>query len=425
MSLTSTFDVPVGTVTFSINTSTTEVMNVESVSNIKYEYDVGTGQATVDRLFAIYSTIDIELFQYSVTGTDLFTYLINETATKRTVDMTIEGHAGSTYRFRFSLEQDSIKYKASTKKITLLCSPIQPTDTVEVVFNSASAGDYFPVTFDTGSTIGASGIGALNFVSLTLNKVNPNLTSIYASYPAQGIDLSSDGYMYLDGVNLPILGEVYGIIYKQIGGDTLSGIAIETLKRMAAIEGGIIGTGFDNNFYIQRLSTTYSTSLNDSEVEEVSFEYGYKPYASIGVTLLSGILSNLDTAPVLESYDNQALKKMDIQFPIPYLNKAEYETFGGIGDAFSPDIVTLSDYEASLANNGVSSYVAAFGADRRLVVDVTVLGFDRIKPYQMVVFNTGTEFPTPFNGKYFRPTSLEYDLYQNKVKAKLYYVADV
>jgi hypothetical protein len=115
---------------------------------------------------------------------------------------------------------------------------------------------------------------------------------------------------------------------------------------------------------------------------------------------------------------------MDIQFPIPYLYKAEYET-GVIGDAFFPNIVTIADYEASLANNGVSSYVAAFGADRRLVVDVTVLGFDKIKPYQMVVFDTGAEFPTPLNGKYFRPTSLEYDLYQNKVKAKLYYVGDV
>jgi hypothetical protein len=425
MSLTSTFDVPVGTVTISINTTTTEVMNVESVSNIKYEYDVGTGQATVDRLFAIYSTVDIQLLQYSTTGTNLFEYLITEAATPRTVDMTILTHTGLTYRFRFSLDQDSIKYKASTKKVTILCSPIQPTDTVEVVFNSAPSDEYFPVTFDTGLTIGASGIGALNFVKYTLEKINPNLPSVYASFPALGTDLSPNGYEYLASPSLlPTIDLTYGIVYKQIGGDTLSGIAIETLKRMAAIEGGIIGTGFDFNFYIQRLNTTYNTSLNDYEVEEVSFEYGYKPYASIGVSTLSGIHSNLETAPVLESYDNQALKRMDIQFPIPYLYKAEYET-GLFGDGFFPNLVTIPDYEASLANNGVTSYVAAFGADKRLVVDVTVLGFDKIKPYQMVVFNTGAEFPTPLNGKYFRPTSLDYDLYQNKVKAKLYYVGDV
>lgn len=424
MSLTATYDTPCGTVEISINTSTTEVMEVSSISNIKYEYDIGTGQATVDRLFALYSTVDIEIMGYSLSGTNLFDYLISQTATQKIVDITLTTYNAETYRFRFTLDQDSIKYKATTKMVTLLCNPIQPTDTVETVFQSCPTVDFFPVSFDSGATIGASGIGALNFVKQTLDVINPSLSSVYASYPIQGTGLSADSYMYLNDVFTPIIGEIYGIVYKQIGGDTLSGLAIDTLKRMAAVEGGIIGTGFDKNFYIQRLSTQYLATITEDDVEELNFEYGYKPYASISVTLLSGMHSNLETVTITEQYDNNALKKMDVNFNVPYLYKAEYEA-GSVGNCFIEDIVITTDYEQGLAFNGVDSYVASFGATNRLVVDVSVLGFDKIKPYDMVVFNTGDDIPTPVTGKYFRPTSLEYDLYQNKVKAKLYYVADV
>jgi hypothetical protein len=425
MSLTATYNTPCGVINISINTSTDEVMEVMSVGNIKYEYDIGTGQANLDRLFAIYNTVDIEIQGYSQKGTALFDYLIGQTATAKIVDMTLTTYESVLYRFRFTLSQDSIKYKSSTKIITLLCNPIQPTQTVETVFQASPNDAFFPVSFVSGNSINASGIGALNFVKQTLDLINPNLSSVYSSYPIQGTDLSPDSYMYLDNTtNLPTIGLTYGIVYKQIGGDTLSGIAIETLKSMAAVEGGIVGTGFDKNFYIQRLSTQYLATLTQNDVEELSFEYGYKPYASIAVTILTDSKSNLDQVTILEQYNNEALKKMDVNFPVPYLYKAEWET-GVVGDTFITNIVTTADYEAGLAFNAVDSYVASFGAKNRLVVDVNVLGFDKIKPYDMVTFSSGSELPSTVTGKYFRPTSLEYDLFNNKLKAKLYYVGDV
>jgi hypothetical protein len=96
-----------------------------------------------------------------------------------------------------------------------------------------------------------------------------------------------------------------------------------------------------------------------------------------------------------------------------------------VGDTFITNIILGADYEAGLAFNAVDSYVASFGAKNRLVVDVNVLGFDKIKPYDMVTFSSGSELPSTVTGKYFRPTSLEYDLFNNKLKAKLYYVGDV
>jgi len=431
MSLTSTYETPSGAVEVSINTSTTEVMQISSMGDIKYEFDIGLGQATLDRLFAIYNTVDIEIFGQSDSGTDLFDYLIAQTVITKTVDLAITGNNGAVYRFRFTLGQDSIKYNTSTKMITLLCNPIQPTQSAQDAFDASPSNERFPMSLDQGDTIDhtASGIGALNFIKNTLTFLNPLLSTVYSSYPIDNpfSELSPNAYMFLDDASPPVNELKYAVVRNDALG--LDGVAIETVKRMAAIEGSIVGTGFDKNFYIQRLSTEYLATIGEADLEELSFEYGYKPYSSISVTVLSGINSNLGSWTNIQAFNNQSLKQMDIRFSVPYLGTALYFTTGYPATPCLidrlPAFPSLSSLEVGIIKNGTDSYAVAFGAQNRLVVEVEVLGVDKIKPYDMVVFTAGDEIPTAVTGKYFRPTSLSYNFLTDKAKAKMYYVADV
>lgn len=433
MSLTSKFVTKSGIVTVTLTTSVytgTDTFEIYDIGSIDYDFDVTSYGSVVNNLGAIYSRSKLVLSYYTNGNLDFFDLLYKEvttsglpTATAIPVNINIEAHNGSEYEFVYEIRSTGLKYDENKLRIDVELDPVIPSETVADVFTSIPNTAQIRDPNDFDATVG---VLTGRFIEQVVSNLNPNLGYIHepapasatyggSTYPKSGIG-SND--VYGDGIQTYILGDV------QPSTPALADVAI-----FAVLGGDFYGTGFDNNFYIYRLNTNRVVQVGYGDIESLQYSFSTTAYKSISLTFqgTAGVNpTNFVTTTSGLQGNSFAEKSISGLYKLPsYMAKAKYVT----GDTFADDEYTgylSSDIETVIVGSGIRAHQKAMNASPTPLIrlEATIFGFDTIKPYEAIQFVGEVpdryKFTTGTTPRYYRPTSLSYDLINDKVKIKMY-----
>ena len=419
--LVSTFTTKVGIATVQIRLfnplEPDDQFDIYDIGDIEYDFDVTSYGDVINNLGANYSRSRFVCGLYSKANRDIFDIMYNQLflgISTVPVTLTINTYDGQTYVFSYEIRPNGLKYDENSLKLTIdLDPPLLSTDTVTSVSTSVT-----PKTL-VGTTLGTSvsGIMVGQFIKTVVDNFNTSLPTIYE--PAETTPTFA-GLTYA----IPVFGFTPTGINLYMNPTTASGLAIDEVARFAVLGGDLYGTGFGYNFYVNRNRTNMVAQVNYDEVESLQFSFSPSPYRSIALTMDGTPPSNvLDTTAT--ALGNQfAEKTISGFYSLPsYVVKAN---FGGAFADTDYSGYLSRDIETVITASGINAHKNALNAQPSplIRVEVSVFGFDKVKPYEVVQF-TGEvpdkyKFTTGANPRYFRPTTISYNLMDDKVKLKMY-----
>lgn len=443
--ITGTFTCESGTVTVSIDTGVgTHTAHLTSVGSIKYTFDITPDSVVIDRLMAIYSKMDCSWGLYATDGQDLYD-LLSVISGKADVTVTVDTWAGDSFVFPFSLEAKDVSLDERTQIIKTSFG-VYADDTVtvgdvwdEIATNHASSIFTFRVSHTIHGTRNYDAVSVPKWYEVAMGLVFGTATTIFESYDVQANppfqeppDLLVYSPVPIDASNddkvVYVCMDVDGLTY-DTGTDAESYLAIQVMQSLAGHEGGVFGTGFSTNFYVNRASTSLTTvSVPFDDVLELGFDKNYKAFRFVRTGVIEKTLdSTHDETPNLltQSIDSAELNpnaekvvNLQLNAGFPILNAGEID--------FADNLVSGNDPTANSLMVGYGleaaqfSYLKALPADGALKISATLYGWGKVKPWELLSFDSTC--PTRYQSKTFRINDVTYDFIKAQTKITAYEV---
>jgi hypothetical protein len=201
--ITGRFDTAVGSLSIDIDDGGTATnMSISDIGSLGYDFDQTPESVTVDRVQALYSSLNVTILYQDEYGLDLWERLIDSAITLTDIPalMTINTWDGEGYEFGFKLRIGDISLNQRTGLITLSFTPRFDNEvTIKDVFDDIASGDkvtYKKDSFNVGSgnfnnTREYPATGVKNFIDKALNKIfvnsynndiRPSQTNLGSSY---------------------------------------------------------------------------------------------------------------------------------------------------------------------------------------------------------------------------------------------------
>lgn len=410
------------TIDLSNPTEPNDFFNIFDFGTIDYDFDVTSYGDVVNNIGAMYSRTKLTCSVYTKANRNLldllYPYLFSGTYILP-VTVNVDTFTGDSYEFVYEIRPNGLKYDENSLKLTIdLDPPLKPTETVSGVF--ASITNKFLVGTSLGTAV--SGVMVGSFIDKMVGNLNTNLTTIYE--PAS----TTSGYSDLTYAK-PIFGVPPVGIQLWSTGASASGLAIEELSRFAVLGGDIYGTGFGSNFYVNRANLNRVVQVDYDELEALQYSFTPSPYQTITLTMDGTSPSNVLDTSVTSSGNRFAEKSISGLYTLPnYINKAKWTALGTFADTDYTGYLSR-DIEPIITGSGVDAHKRALNAQAIPLVRVefVVFGMHKIKPYEAIEFIGDVpdryKYTTGTNPRYFRPTSLSYDLFDDKVKVKAYSIS--
>lgn len=435
MSLTSTFTTKVGVVTVEMDLpsyATADTFEIYEIGTIDYDFDVTGFGDVITNLGAMYGRSKLTVGLYTGENKNLFDLLYDEFLVSGSlssnyidVNLVIVPHDINKpdYKFRYQIRSNGLRYSENSLKIQVDLDPFIDTSlTVSGVFYGVGQRNAIVENIG-GVPVTVSGIMTGSFIRYTVSGFNTTLPTIHEpAYTATG--LASLTFAIPTGGAPPAGINSYVLANASFASGGASGLATEHVSKFAVLGGDFYGTGFDYNFYVNRLRTDRVKTVNLDELESLTYQFTPSAYRSI--TLNFDGNANLRDYGTIEPGNQFAEKSISGYYQVSGMFiKAQYLTASGhafvnyTGNA-SPDI------EAAITNSGILAHQKALNASATplIRVEAVVFGFDKIKPYEAVRFIGDVpdryKYTTGTNFRYFRPTSLSYNLMDDKISVKMY-----
>ena len=231
--------------------------------------------------------------------------------------------------------------------------------------------------------------------------------------------------------------------------------AIQSLKELAAIEGAIFGSGFGNNFYINRLEEQKIVEIDWDDVTEIETKPFYNSLGSGFVQQVARTYSNVREETKNMGTDNFGIWPTDSgnwELPLITDAKAQLERISGndteINLSLAPGYPFLNkalgqptqnrflgkyetplqwyfdfDPSLSLCRSGLNAMKKALSSDGSSdTVKFQIFSAKAIMPWNLIKF-TGSNVPENYAFKLFRPTEINYDVVQDVCECEAYEIA--
>jgi hypothetical protein len=435
MSLTSSFIAKAGVVEITLDTTVftgSDTFQVLELGDIEYDLDVTSYGDVINNLGAMYNRTKLVVGLYTGANQNLFDLLYDEflvagslSSQKVNVNIVITSHSlgNPVYRFRYEIRANGLKFTENMTKLTLELDPFIDTSlTVSGVFFGVGQRNAVREQIG-GATVTVTGIMTGSFIRYTVSGLNTSLPTIHEpAFTNSG--LAGLTFAIPTGGAPPAGINSYVLSNSSFTTGGASGLALDHVAKFAVLGGDFYGTGFDFNFYVNRLRTDRVRAVNFDEIESLTYQFTPSPYRSITLSF-DGNANLRDYSTILPG--NQFAEKSVSGFysVSGMFIKAQYIPASGY--AYINYTGNLSaDIEAAITNSGILAHQKALNAqDVPLIrVEATLFGFDKVKPYEAVQFTGDVpdkyKFTTGTNPRYFRPTSMSYSLMDDKVKLKMY-----
>jgi len=415
-------------------------MRIAELSNIKYEFDLTPDTLEINRLAAMYATIDVSILLYDSNGNDLYDRLIN--TTNNPVTVTANLHDGTTAYFKFTHAPADVTIDEQQKIVKVKCKPYTTASTMAQVFANANySGDimtYQKLAADDLTAYTYQCMAAGRFINRVMSELSPASVNVQSAESnlatmSQYIFEDFDNGSWTNDENVYVVVNVHSA--QNFTNVTLANgtssvpqnvPAFDTLKGMALLEGSIVGVGFDN-FYRHRNNATAQT-LSYSDCIDLSFKQGYQALQYIFEQVIerklnptSGLLRelpNLNQANITVSLNPNADKYANFVLSpaYPFLSIGKVNTASAFinGDGMPTD----GTMEYAAVNAGATAYQKSFPASGNYIIQGKVRGISKMKPFTAIEFDSTV--PERYQNKTFRSTYLSYDLYADQVEFKAY-----
>jgi hypothetical protein len=413
MSIVTTFISELGSWTLTVaDGGTATTCKALSIGKIKYDFDmVGDGQ-TLNYKAMVYNAIDFELYNLDDAGNNLYNRLFTNLLSTDAV-VTLAGsiyRTGETWQFKFLLSQAGLEVDSVTKKLKCKCTPfLDNTITVKDVFDDVFAVDGFSADV-SGLPFDAVSVGS--WLVRALELINTGLTDTVINLADSG-DLAYTSKFYLAGDDAIYNGKI-GLAILDLGiGDLALLNSINFIAGLALAEGAFFGTGFDANFYTNRLNVGTAINIDFNNVLELKIIPRLPVFKSIELTL--GGSANLVTYTATETYSNPNLIKIlaiDSNTGVIYKG-----TDVGAGFVTAYTGSGSVDIEQPLMESGLSAIKESFPANVTQVIEFKLRDCSLLKAYNSFTFTNGFD---EVDGRTYRLSYAEYDIIKNDVSCKAY-----
>jgi hypothetical protein len=436
-----------GTIWFQVNignTSNSGNVDLYDVGTLKYEFDLKSAESTINSVGVIPGSMTIKVNDNKPDGSSVYDALAGEVgiapiglpfAVTRNANMFIQRHGQTTPdRFPFQFQFTGLKTdtKSGMTSLTFL-PPFQETENVKSFYPNVPESER---VFRLQNT---------NYACKPMGDIIRKYINVYSAGSViydTGTDpklAGSNGFHTSNMLNSGVYNNdiVYGFVNtRTINTSTWDNDPIRAkVVSAAAMEGAIFGSAFSVNFYVNRTRTDRNVALSNNDITELEITEGERQVNAVNVfintqTYTSGFQA-MPTAPKASSeFFGYTLGKqfvgLDLEAHAPQLNRGEFRLFGVTTTrVINADSVSLDLTTGFLAVAGASAYSQAFSAFQTISVpqriQTTVLGIDKVKPYESIKFDTSV--PARFRSspaKHYRPSSLEYDFKQDTVRITAY-----
>jgi len=205
----------------------------------------------------------------------------------------------------------------------------------------------------------------------------------------------------------------------------------------AGMEGAFFGSAFSVNFYTNRKNIRENVTLSNSDMSDMKIVRGSQQINAINVRIRPSTGIGTDYEPTFNLAQTQLEgSPLGSQFfGLELIAHRPQFSRGVLKDDVQTPPVSPSEYincvlastgasgvwnTNNVATAGATSYLSAFdlSAQTSERIEATILGVDKVKPYQTLKF--GSDTPSRFQNKHFRPTSIKYDFKQDTIKITAY-----
>lgn len=402
-----------------------------SVGKISYEFDLvedveeakSIGMIMGDCSLTVHDVASDGSSIYELLSDDNVAYGLSNALVNYTVTLELTTPSASTYTFHYyftkpDVETDDLK---RTTKIKL-----KTFSTTKALVSDYFNGDVF---YSNGVAI-TTGVGANAYDAVEATPTKGNKVVLAADFLRDILQTVNSNYTFvLDSEDDTLVlssqassGNTYALIADD--SERPSGVSLdltfvdsssqcfEVVGVMAALEGAIYGSGFNTNFFVNRLSTSNSVSISQDDVGELKVAQSIRQWDEISVNYRNSEISTLNFyVPGSKSFSYY----MTPPTSSDSVNSCYIGNFNGSSFTATAPYIT---HDVNVASNAYSFSLGATGESK---IELTVFGVDKIKPHQ--VFSLDSSFRSRYQGRTFRPTSLEYDLENDEIYIEAYQVA--
>lgn len=433
-----TFTRQVGDVTVKIDISPTDTFHVVSMKPIKYEFGLQEDAPDLESVSVLYNKCEIVCRYLTDGGSDLFDIILNDLGTGEAfVDIIISPVAGGNdWKWRFEISREDLVIDEEERTVKLNLRPHADDDwnddgtlgsaSIETIIDNYYDGkpeeEIYRFKPGINAPAGDQGAPLLSFgqfINETFNTRFLNTTTVIeASMNAVGV-LNQ----YMDGDN------EYFIVVNRQTGSTLDSPPFALLKDVAAIEGTLFGSAFDQNFWIHKLSTSQTPiTLGAHNIRNLKYALSFVQYnimtTQVKVTNTAGryrASANGFTDPPL-SYS--AGKRIDLILdPLKDYNDSVFfakgtKLVGSEEVENTYDDFSTATIEQTIINNGLDAWRTSLNKPVR--VEFVARGMDALKPWEPFQFDTSV--PSRYQNRVFRAHSLSYSIEDDNVTVKGYQI---
>ena len=221
--ITGTFTTAVGDISITIDDGGAGAyVEVSKLGNLKYEFDQTPDSIQIDRTIALYSYIQVVFLSLTESSEDLYTRLVDATATTP-IDCTlsIDNFGVDTFDFSFELKQENIDYNEKEGTVAVRFTPkIDKEVTISNVINSVTNYKFevAPVASENSDVLTGINVNCLpvedyldasmqslfgnsfeSFIKLSKNSSNVSYFRGYDNWTSP-----STGYVIVDPADLPL-----------------------------------------------------------------------------------------------------------------------------------------------------------------------------------------------------------------------------
>lgn len=465
-----------GNVAINIQTSGSAVFaDLLDISSIRFEYDLIPNAEEVEGLQAIPGSVSLKLSDDLSNGGSLYDALESAIGTPIVSGANSNGYANanvllyaetlnasSNYSFAFLLTFQNVQFDDKDKTVSLKLTPPKIQNRfVRELFTSATNVNLNVVDSLNAVNYVYNVTLAGDYINTYISNLNPQAqTNIIRFTPSTSYSLGTifrTKLATISNTNLVSILEDRASTNQWNAGELSTRYADELVSRLAVSSGYIYGSAFNVNFFINRLDTANGVTLSEDEVTDVKFSQTLAESIktiNVGVNTATYFASN-NAPPYIyrnnKFVSNAVFSPPPLDYPGVFItfdgsNRTLYNPTGSQAISLIPDVspyaITTSYVPGGgglatrsatfvaenttavedLTDAGQKSYARATGADayynKILRIDTEILGFDKLKPHQTMNFDSSLD--SRFQGRNFRPTTLEYDLKSDRVRVSAY-----
>lgn len=420
-----------------LETTANAIAEADDISKITYDFDLVDAQDaiqavgvlpgavsvayndTLNNLSSLYDTLESEIGTPSGSGYPTIRAVLYRRPYGET----------AIQKFPFQAQFVGVEYDEleGMTRVRLL-PPTQDSTTVQEYFENVTG--YLPTTsypYYSSGVYATDAYAPGDFIFSLIENMNPSgLTP--TPYLVASANVSQAGYgpfIYSENPDIAAEARNYFVLNTIATAPAFNNDRIyDKLRGMAGLDGAVYGSAFGTNFYVARTRTDNRVTLTFDDVVNIKLLPSQRDIitqtfvmnVNAGVTDLT---SNTNT----RNYNPAGARTVGIDYSahIPLLNKGQLNTVTGNVNAFGG----TADIERITTNVAQNAYAKAFGSQswyaKQLRIEVEILNIDRVRPWQTFEFDASDpDIPDRYKNKVFRPSSVEYDIVQDKAVITAY-----